>query len=96
MLKYNLSDDTSWGFGSVFLYEGFEMTDAEQREAARQFINSWRKGGGEKQDCHMYWMQLLQDVLGAHMTDLLFTYCRVTHFREFSKMILMDIRCYLS
>lgn len=24
------------------------MTDAEQREAARQFINSWRKGGGEK------------------------------------------------
>lgn len=41
------------------------MTDAEQREAARQFINSWRKGGGEKQDCHMYWMQLLQDVLGV-------------------------------
>ena len=24
------------------------MTDAEQREAARQFINSWRKGGGEQ------------------------------------------------
>lgn len=24
------------------------MTDAEQREAARQFINSWRKGCGEK------------------------------------------------
>ena len=46
-------------------YEGFDMTDAEQREAARQFINSWRKGGGEKQDCHMYWMQLLQDVLGV-------------------------------
>ena len=49
----------------MFLYEGFDMTDAEQREAARQFINSWRKGGGEKQDCHMYWMQLLQDVLGV-------------------------------
>ena len=65
MLKYNLADNVSWGFGSMFLYEGFDMTDAEQREAARQFINSWRKGGGEKQDCHMYWMQLLQDVLGV-------------------------------
>ena len=63
MLKYNSADDTTWG--SMFLYEGFDMTDAEQREAARQFINSWRKGGGEKQDCHMYWMQLLQDVFGV-------------------------------
>ncbi len=31
-----------------FLYEVFDITDAEQREAAWQFINSWRKGGGEK------------------------------------------------
>ena len=44
MLKYNSADNVSWGFGSIFLYEGFSMTDAEQREAARQFINSWRKG----------------------------------------------------
>ena len=72
------------------------MTDAEQSEAARQFINSWRKGGGEKQDCHMYWMQLLQDVLGVYMPDSFFAYYRVTHFRKFSKMILMDIRCCLS
>lgn len=46
MLKYNLAYNVSWGFGSMFLYDGFYMTDAEQREAARQFINSWRKGGG--------------------------------------------------
>ena len=32
----------------AFLYEGFDVTDAEQREAAWQFINRWRKGGGEK------------------------------------------------
>ena len=38
----------SWGFSSIFLYESFDVTDAEQREAAWQFINSWRKGGGEK------------------------------------------------
>lgn len=41
------------------------MTDAEQREAVRQFINKWLSGGDEKQDCHPYWIQLLQeDILG--------------------------------
>lgn len=48
MLKYNLTDNMSWGFSSIFLYESFDVTDAEQREATWQFINSWRKGGGEK------------------------------------------------
>lgn len=28
------------------------MTDAEQREAARQFINRWKNGGDEKQREH--------------------------------------------
>ena len=41
------------------------MTSTEQREAARQFINRWRAGGDEKQDCHAFWLQLLHDVLGA-------------------------------
>lgn len=46
------------------------MTDAEQREAARQFVNRWKKGGDEKQDCHPYWLELLQDVLGVqHATE---------------------------
>ncbi|MGO5337903.1 DNA methyltransferase, partial [Bilifractor sp. LCP19S3_H10] len=46
------------------------MTDAEQREAARQFVNRWRNGGDEKQDCHSYWIQLLQNVLGVNdVTD---------------------------
>lgn len=40
------------------------MTDAEQREAARQFINRWKQGGDEKQQCHPYWIELLQNVLG--------------------------------
>lgn len=42
------------------------MTDAEQREAARQFANKWKAGGDEKQDCHAFWIQLLQNVLGVH------------------------------
>ena len=41
------------------------MTDAEQREAARQFIRRWRRGGDEKQQCHPYWIELLHDVLGV-------------------------------
>lgn len=34
-------------------------------EAARQFINKWTNGGNEKQDCHPYWLRLLQNVLGV-------------------------------
>ena len=46
------------------------MTDAEQREAARQFANKWKDGGDEKQDCHPYWSELSQDVRGvAHVTN---------------------------
>lgn len=41
------------------------MTDSEQREAARQFANKWKNGGDEKQDCHAFWIQLLQNVLGV-------------------------------
>lgn len=41
------------------------MTDAEQREAARQFVNKWKNGGDEKQDCHPYWIDLLHNVLGV-------------------------------
>lgn len=43
-----------------------KMTDAEQREAARQFVNRWKNGGDEKQDCHPYWLGLLQNVLGVN------------------------------
>ena len=41
------------------------MTDAEQREAARQFVNKWQKGGDEIRDCHPFWIELLQNVLGV-------------------------------
>ncbi|MDD6449516.1 MAG: methylase, partial [Lachnospiraceae bacterium] len=54
------------------------MTDAEQREAARQFINKWLSGGDEKQDCHPYWIQLLQNVLGVE---------DVTEYIQFEKPV---------
>ncbi len=39
------------------------MTNAEQREAARRFINTWRGKGYEKGDTQRFWMFLLSDVL---------------------------------
>ena len=47
------------------------MTDAEQREAARQFVNKWRgKEGNEDEEGRSYWIDLLHNVLGMdHVTD---------------------------
>ena len=39
------------------------MTDAEQREAARQFVNRWMGKG--KEDGRSYWIDLLTNVLGS-------------------------------
>ena len=40
------------------------MTDAEQREAARQFANRWIGKGREDEDGRSYWIDLLTNVLG--------------------------------
>lgn len=46
------------------------MTDAERREAARQFFYKWQNKGKEKQDDQSYWIDFLQDVMGVdHVTD---------------------------
>lgn len=41
------------------------MTDAQQREAARQFYYRWNGKGREDEHSHIYWLELLQDVLGV-------------------------------
>ena len=41
------------------------MTDAQQREAARQFFYRWNGKGKEDEDARSYWIELLQDVLGV-------------------------------
>ena len=43
---------------------GKSMTDAEQREAARQFVNRWMGKGKEYEDGRSYWIDLLTNVLG--------------------------------
>lgn len=46
------------------------MTDARQREVARQFFYKWNGKGREDEDARSYWIDILQDILGAdHVTD---------------------------
>ena len=41
------------------------MTDAQQREAARQFFYRWNGKGKEDEDARSYWIEFLQDVMGV-------------------------------
>lgn len=41
------------------------MTDAQQREAARQFYYRWNGKGQEDEDARSYWIEILQDILGV-------------------------------
>ncbi len=46
------------------------MTDAQQREAARQFFNKWNGKGKEDEDARSYWIDILQNILGVdNVTD---------------------------
>ena len=40
------------------------MTDAERREATRQFIQKWNGRGREDEDDRSFWIDLLQNVMG--------------------------------
>jgi len=40
------------------------LTDVQQREAATNFSNYWRRKGDEKSDCQRFWIDFIQDVLG--------------------------------
>ena len=46
------------------------MTDAQQREAARQFYYKWNGKGREDEDARSYWIDVLQNILGVEgVTD---------------------------
>ena len=57
------------------------MTDAEKREAARQFYNKWVGKGKEDEDDRSYWLDILQRIMGADdATDRI----------EFQKKVIVD------
>ena len=55
------------------------MTDAQQREAARQFIYKWSGKGREDEDARSYWIDILQDILSVE---------RVTDHIDFEKKVI--------
>ena len=40
------------------------MADLNQKTAAKQFVDKWTGHGQEDEDCHIFWLGLMQDVLG--------------------------------
>ena len=57
------------------------MTDAERREASRQFYYKWNGKGKEDEDDRSYWLDILQRVMGADdATDRI----------EFQKKVIVD------
>ena len=40
------------------------MTEAERRESARKFYNKWKDRGQENQDCQLYWIDFLTNIVG--------------------------------
>lgn len=55
------------------------MTDAQQREAARQFFYRWNGRGKEDEDARSYWIEILTNILGMD---------RVTERVEFEKKVI--------
>ena len=54
------------------------MTDAQQREAARQFFYRWNGKGKEDEHARSYWIELLSDIFGVE---------RATERVEFEKKV---------
>ena len=52
------------------------MTDAQQREAARQFFYRWNGKGREDEDARSYWIEILSNIIGVE---------RVTERVDFEK-----------
>lgn len=57
------------------------MTDAQQREAARQFFYRWNGKGKEDEDARSYWIELLTNIIGME---------NVTEKVEFEKKLIGD------
>ena len=57
------------------------MTDAQQREEARQFYYRWNGKGNEDEDARSYWIEILSGIFGMD---------NVTRRVEFEKKVAGD------
>lgn len=44
------------------------MADIKQKQAAKKFVDEWAGRGQEDEDCHKFWLSLMQNVLGIDDT----------------------------
>lgn len=68
----------SWLIGEQEVW-ATQMTDAQQREAARQFYYRWNGKGREDEDARSYWIEILTNILGVE---------RVTERVDFEKKVI--------
>ena len=57
------------------------MTDAQQRSAAKEFAEYWSGRGYEKGESQVFWLSLLQEVLGVEKS---------AHYIEFEDKVMLD------
>lgn len=50
------------------------MTDAQQRNAAKQFAADWRGKGYEKGESQPFWIALLRNVFGIEQPEQFITF----------------------
>lgn len=50
--------------GELYVLGGLEMTDKEQKTAAKKFAEYWKNKGDEKSDTQSFWFMLLREIFG--------------------------------
>ena len=50
--------------GKLYVLGGLEMTDKEQKTAAKKFAEYWKNKGDEKSDTQSFWFMLLREIFG--------------------------------
>lgn len=63
----------------VILYGGDCMTDAEQRAAAKQFVQDWSGKGYEKGESQPFWLALLRNVYDVEQPEKFITFEEQVH-----------------
>lgn len=74
-LKFEVLQKVGEAVGDILFYDKLQntfmlwgkiqMTDAQQKAAAKQFVKDWTDHGDEKQETQRFWIALLQNVFGV-------------------------------
>ena len=70
----------------VKLWRNVNMTQFEQEQAAKKFVEFWKDKGDEKSDTQSFWISLLHDVFGVDDP---------TKFIEFEKRVKIENKSFI-